>query len=118
GIAQFIIEGQSIAAEFAHLNRHLAIQGLIAFFVGGGILVIAIAWAFRRLRQAHRLLAERTNSLLRANQELALAAKSSAVGAITSHLIHGLKNPLSGLQSYVSNLAPAEAEAPETDWHQ
>ena len=118
GIAQFIIEGQSIAAEFAQLNRHLAIQGLIAFFVGGGILVIAIAWAFRRLRQAHRLLAERTHSLLRANQELALAAKTSAVGAITSHLIHGLKNPLSGLQNFMSGLLPSDAESPEADWTQ
>ncbi|PYL00831.1 MAG: hypothetical protein DME19_03805 [Verrucomicrobia bacterium] len=118
GIAQFLIEGQSIATDFAQLDRHLAVQGLIAFFVGGGILVIAITWAFRRLRQAHHLLAERTNSLLRANRELALAAKTSAVGAITSHLIHGLKNPLSGLHNFMSNLAPPDAESPEADWPQ
>jgi len=118
GIAQFSIEGSDIAAEFAHLDRRLAIQGLIAFFVGGGTLVVVIAWAFRRLRQAHDLLGERTNSLLRANQELALAAKTSAVGAITSHLIHGLKNPLAGLQSFMSGLLPSESQSPETDWQQ
>ena len=117
-IAQFNIEGSGIAAEFQQLNQHLALQGLIAFFVGGGILVITITWAFRRLRQAHQLLAERTSSLLRANQELALAAKTSAVGAITSHLIHGLKNPLSGLQNLMSGLALPEAASPEADWGQ
>ena len=84
GIAQFIIEGQSVAAAFSQLDQHLAMQGLIAFLVGGGILVIAIAWAFRRLRQAHHLLAERTSSLVRANRELALAAKSSAVVRVRS----------------------------------
>jgi len=118
GIAQFNIEGSGIAAEFAHLDRRLAIQGLIAFLVGGLIVVIAIAWAFRRLRQAHHLLSERTSSLLRANQELALAAKTSAVGAITSHLIHGLKNPLSGLQNFMSSLLPSEGDSPEADWEQ
>ncbi|HXT40499.1 MAG TPA: HAMP domain-containing sensor histidine kinase [Candidatus Angelobacter sp.] len=117
GIAQFNIEGSTIAAEFARLDRHLALQGLIAFFVGGGILTLAIAWAFRRLRQTHQLLAERTDSLLRANQELALMARSSAVGAITSHLIHGLKNPLAGLQSFMSNIAP-DPTSTETDWAQ
>jgi signal transduction histidine kinase len=40
--------------------------------------------------------------LQRANHELTLAAKTSAVGAVASHLIHGLKNPLAGLQQFVS----------------
>ncbi len=118
GIAQFIIEGYSIAAEFSQLDWHLARQALAAFLVGGGILSLTIFWAFRRLRRVHLLLAERTRSLLQANQALALAAKTSAVGAITSHLIHGLKNPLSGLHNLVASLASAEAESPDADWQQ
>ena len=118
GIAQFVIEGYSIAAEFSQLDRNLARQALAAFLVGGGILTLTILWAFRRLRGAHLLLAERTRSLMQANQALALAAKTSAVGAITSHLIHGLKNPLSGLQNLVASLASADADSPEADWQQ
>jgi len=118
GIAQFIIEGYSIAAEFSQLDRHLARQALAAFLVGGGILSMTIFWAFRRLRGAQLLIAERTRSLLQANQALALAAKTSAVGAITSHLIHGLKNPLSGLQNLVASLASADADSPDADWQQ
>jgi signal transduction histidine kinase len=115
GIAQFIIDGQSIQTEFAQLDRHLMQQGLVAFGVGGLILVAAISWAFQRLNRAHRLLAHRTEHLVRANQELALAAKTSAVGAVTSHLIHGLKNPLTGLQNFVGNLASVLADHPDAD---
>lgn len=118
GIAQFNVEGSSIAAEFARLDRHLVFQGLTAFCSGGVILVLAIGWALARLRHAHDLLGERTGRLLLANQELALAAKTSAVGAITSHLIHGLKNPLSGLQHFMSSLAPADSDSAEADWQQ
>ena len=118
GIAQFIIEGYSIAAEFSQLDRNLARQALAAFLVGGGTLTLTTLWAFRRLRGAQLLLAERTRSLLQANQALALAAKTSAVGAITSHLIHGLKNPLSGLQNLVASLASEDADSPDADWQQ
>jgi len=118
GIAQFIIEGHSIAEEFARLDRNLFEQALMAFLAGGIVLVAAIAWSFRRLNRAHRLLAERTESLLTANQELALAAKTSAVGAVTSHLIHGLRNPLAGLQNFVAGLGANLADHPDGDLQQ
>lgn len=118
GIAQFIIEGHSIAVEFARLDRHLARQALTAFLVGGLVLAVTIIWSFRRLNQAHRMLAERTENLLKANQELALAAKTSAVGAVTSHLIHGLRNPLAGLQNFVAGLGASVADRPDTDLQQ
>lgn len=118
GIAQFIIEGHSIAGEFARLDRHLMEQASMAFLAGGIVLVAAIAWSFRRLNHAHRLLAERTENLLTANQELALAAKTSAVGAVTSHLIHGLRNPLAGLQNFVAGLGANLADHPDADLQQ
>lgn len=116
GIAQFIIEGQSLAAQFARVDRNLTFQAMAAFGVSGALLVAALLWAFRRLRHAHDLLEERTDSLLQANQELALAAKTSAVGAVTSHLIHGLKSPLSGLQTFMNSLNPAQGGLPVEHW--
>lgn len=118
GVAQFIIEGQSIAEEYARLDRQLLLQASGVFLAGALVLIVAIGWAFRRLRRALRSLAERTDDLLQANQELALAAKTSAVGAVASHLIHGLKNPLSGLQQFVSNRGATEAGQLATDWAQ
>lgn len=118
GIAQFLLEGQSIAAEYARLDRHLAFQAGTAALAGSAILGAALGWAFRRLRRAHLLVAERTQNLLRANQELAFAAKTSALGAVTAHLIHGLKNPLAGLQQYVASHSSAPDGAAEADWRQ
>jgi signal transduction histidine kinase len=110
GVAQFIIQGETIAREYRELDRHLFAQASIAFSLGGGILAAALALAFR-------LLSQRTERLLRADQELALAARTSAVGAVAAHLIHGLKNPLSGLQSFVSSQSENQSENEDSDWH-
>ena len=111
GIAQFILDGHSIALDFARLDSSLELQASVAFGVGGLIIVFGLGWAFRRLQRANLLLSERTRVLLQANQELSLAAKTSAVGAVTAHLLHGLTNPLSGLQLFVS----ARALDPRTE---
>jgi signal transduction histidine kinase len=116
GIAQFILDGRSIEAEFRKLDRNLAFQGSIAFAAGGGLLVIVLGLGFRQLQKINRLLTERTHSLLRANQELAMAAKTSAVGAVTAHLIHGLKNPLSGLQAFVHSRGASPENGAEGEW--
>ena len=116
GIAQFLVEGHGIAADYARLDRRLAYQALMAFAVGGALLALTLTWAFQRLNRAHHLLAERSENLAKANQELVLAAKTSALGAVTAHLIHGLKNPLVGLENFVSSRGAAQNQ--ETDWEQ
>ena len=118
GVGQFVIEGESLAVQFARLDRNLTLQALGAFGVSGTLLMASLLWAFRRLRHSHSLLEARTESLLQANQELALAAKTSAMGAVTSHLIHGLKSPLSGLQSFVSSLDPAAGNGAAPNWEE
>jgi signal transduction histidine kinase len=118
GIAQFLVEGHSIGAEYERLDRFLVPKAILAFAAGGLILAGSLAWAFRRLRRAQQLLTERTENLLRANQELALAAKTSALGAVAAHLIHGLKNPLAGLQNFVAARGPATETATADDWQQ
>lgn len=118
GIAQFLVEGRSIAAEYARLDRRLALQALTAFGAGGAVLTLTLVWAFRRLRKAQRLLSDRTEDLIRANQELALSAKTSALGAVAAHLIHGLKNPLAGLQSFVGSRSAGPEAGEESDWQQ
>jgi signal transduction histidine kinase len=110
GVAQFMIDGESIAAEFAALDRNLLLQGAAVFVIGGLIIATALVWSFRRLT-------ERTERLVRANEELALAAKTSAVGAVTAHLIHRLSNPLSGLQDFVASRGgETPNSSSEVDW--
>ena len=71
GIAQFLIDGRSIAAEFAALDRNLNRQSILAILAAGGLMGVSLGWAFHRLQRSNRLLAQRTQDLLRANSELA-----------------------------------------------
>jgi signal transduction histidine kinase len=116
GAVQFLIDGDAIAVEFHALDRHLGFQAALAFGLGGAMTTLALAWAFRRLRKMNRLLIERTDRLLRTNEELALSAKASAVGAITAHLVHGLSSPLAGLEELVASRN--REEGAEGEWQE
>jgi signal transduction histidine kinase len=101
GAAQFIVEGSGIASEYARLDRNLGMLAGAAALVAGSLLFGMLWPIFRkleRLNHEHQLRGER---LLRANQELALAARTAALGAVSAHLMHGLKNPLASLAQYV-----------------
>jgi signal transduction histidine kinase len=117
-IAEFVMDGRSVADQFAALDRYLLEHGLLFFIFGSVIISAALAWAFKRLQRANEELARRTTDLLRANHELTLSAKTSALGAVTAHLIHGLKNPLFGLQSFVSNARNAGDPPDESIWRE
>ena len=115
GVAQFLIQGEGLAREYAQLDRSLVWLGVKSFLVAGGILTLVLWLAFRRIHRANLQITERTEQLLQANQELVLAAKASAVGAVTSHLIHGLKNPISGLQGFMKS-HQVDPESSKAGW--
>ena len=116
GAAQFIVEGQSIADEYARLDQRLIQIAVITFAVAGTVLVAMLWPAFRRVEKLNRDLAVRGERLQRANEELALAARASAVGAISAHLMHGLKNPLASLSQFVSRRGNGNAGSANEDW--
>ncbi len=96
GFVRLLLDGTGLAREFHDLDASLWRQGILAFLLAGSAMTAALALAFRRLQQVNRRLQE-------TNAQLSLAAKTSAVGAVTSHLVHGLKNPLAGLHGLVSS---------------
>jgi signal transduction histidine kinase len=102
GVAQMWTDGHSLAKEFESLDRRLAIQAVLAWAAGSVIIAVLLSWAFRQLERANRELRARGEDLLRANRELTLAAKTSALGAVTAHLLHELKNPVAGLEEFVA----------------
>ena len=116
GVIQFLMDGSSIATEYAVLDRNLALKFSAAFLVAAVILAAGLGFALRRVQRANEKLAERTSNLLQANRELALAARTSAVGAVASHLIHGLKNPLIGLRSFVHAHTTENNASSDTEW--
>lgn len=117
GAAQFLIEGQSVADEYARLDARLWRIGLVTFVMAGTLLVAMLWPAFGRMQKLHHDLALRSERLQRANEELALAARAAAVGAISAHLMHGLKNPLASLSQYVSQQRNGGSNQTEAeDW--
>ena len=110
-VARYWIHGTGVAAEFAKMDRGLAMQAGIAFAAGAALVALVLSWAFSRLAAANRLLVEQSSDLARANQELDFAAKTGALGAISAHLIHGLKNPLAGIEGFVADTVSGTADA-------
>jgi len=108
GAAQLWIDARSVREELAAHDDRLWVQAAIAWVAGAGVIVVGMAWAFRRIERANRELRARTEDLQRANRELTLAAKTSALGAVTAHLIHELKTPIAGLESLVAAQAAGD----------
>ena len=115
-MAQFLIEGHSVAQEFDALRAGLLRRNLVVFGIGGLLLIVAVGWAFGRLQTVNRTLSARTDRLQRANQELALRAKTAALGSVAAHLVHGMKNPLFGLQAIALERSQDNELAPDADW--
>jgi signal transduction histidine kinase len=116
GTARYWIDGTAVAAEFSRLDRELALQTGLAYLGTAALVGAVLAWAFRTLGAANRELAAQSADLARANRELDFAAKTGAIGAISAHLIHGIKNPLAGLESFVSDPNLAAGSAPGAAW--
>ncbi|MBL9171810.1 MAG: hypothetical protein JNN07_29035 [Verrucomicrobiales bacterium] len=115
-MAQFLIEGHTIAREFELLHAGLVRRNLGVFGTGGLLLIVAVGWAFGRLQSVNRTLSARTDRLQRANQELALRAKTAALGSVAAHLVHGMKNPLFGLQAIAQERSQDSPFMPDPDW--
>ena len=101
GVVQFLFDGSDALTDIAELNDDLFLQGVFIFGAGSSVITLLLSFSFVRINRIYRSLVERTFALKKANQELALSDRTSAVGGVASHLIHGLRNPLAGLIAYL-----------------
>lgn len=104
GVARYWIDGAEVRDELARNDHGIWLQAVAALTVG-----LLLAGAFGRLASANRQLERQRADLVRANEELDFAAKTGALGAISAHLIHGLKNPLAGIEGFVAENADGHA---------
>lgn len=117
GYAQYYLDGADVEAELAEVDRSIFLYAGGAFLFGGVIGSGILIWAFRRLRKVNELLEDRTRHLVSANHKLSMEARTAAIGAITSHLIHGLKSPLQGIRQFVTAQSNGEdADGGELVW--
>jgi signal transduction histidine kinase len=110
GFARYFIDARPLARELEAIDSHLASQtmGTLAFG-GGAVLLVALAAGYG-LQRGQRAIARSNDRLDRAHFELALSAKASVLGQITSHLIHGLQGPVAGLRATVASQGEGDWE--------
>lgn len=116
GFAQYYIDARALGAELAAIDTRINGQTTATLGIGTILIIGVLVLAFLGLGRAQRAVAERNEKLLRANFELTLAAKASALGQITSHLIHGLQGSVAGLRAVVAGRGGAAAGEAAPDW--
>lgn len=113
GFAQYFIDARPLTNELALIDERMSRLTSATLGIGALLIVAVVTVAYFKLRRAQQLIAERNSSLVRANIELSLAAKASALGQITSHLMHGLQGSVAGLRAVVNE---HESGLPASDW--
>lgn len=103
GFARYYIDGLPLSRELLAIDGRINRATVATLGIGSVLIGAIVGAAYILLRRAQRTIAERNERLSRANFELTLAAKASALGQITSHLIHGLQGPVAGLRAVVGN---------------
>ncbi len=101
GFVRYHLDARPLAAELAALDDNVRRKTLQVLALGVACIGLIMSAGHLALTRTQRALAERNDRLTRTHFELSLAAKASALGQITSNLIHDLKGPVSSLQAVV-----------------
>lgn len=115
GFAQYYMDGRPLGAELDATMARVRRQTLWTLSIGGSLILLVLGGTGAALAKAQRAIRERNERLTRANRELTLAAKASAVGQITAHLLHGLQGSVAGLQAAVGG-GRGSAGTDQPDW--
>jgi signal transduction histidine kinase len=102
GFVRYYIDARPLSSELALIDARIDRQTAVTLLVGAVLIAAVMAGATFSVHRAQRTVAERNERLTRANFELTLVSKASAVGQITSHLIHGLQGSVDGLRAVVA----------------
>ena len=113
GIARYFLDGQRTRTAFRAIDGEMYQMGVVALGAATALLALTYLIAGRLFRKNQRILKRREASLTDANRELAFVNKSSALGSMASHLIHGLRNPLAALQSTLDDWKEASVDKEE-----
>ena len=94
---EFQLNGEPLQDAWNRIDTTLIKQGsglmIFAVFLLWSIFLMMI----RQIQAKEKLLIEKTEVLKQTNQELSRAYKTTSLGALTGHLMHALKSPLTAL---------------------
>jgi signal transduction histidine kinase len=99
---EFILLPNSYEKSWKEIDAALIRQGFLI-----GLTMLVILWVIfkimiGRISAKEKLLLERTEVLKKTNEELSRAYKTAGLGAMTGHLMHGLRGQLTNLQNLVT----------------
>lgn len=103
GFVRYYIDALPLSLELSAIDQRIRHQTDATLIIGISLIATVLGLAYLGLRRAQNAVSLRNEQLTRANFELTLAAKASALGQITSHLIHGLQGSVAGLRSVVAS---------------
>jgi len=99
---EFTLLPNSYEKSWKEIDAALIKQGFLI-----GLTMLVILWVIfkimiGRISVKEKLLLERTEVLKKTNEELSRAYKTTGLGAMTGHLMHGLRGQLTNLQNLVT----------------
>ena len=97
-IMEIQVEEKYILEEWGVIDQEIKRLGLISFLTGSLLLFLIFKFLSDRLKDRELQLEEKNSLLQKTNQKLAQSYKSVGLGALSGHLMHSLKTPLTHLQ--------------------
>ena len=87
-----------ILEEWGVIDQEIKRLGLTSFFTGTLLLFLIFKFLSDRVKDREVKLEQKNSLLQKTNQKLAQSYKSVGLGALSGHLMHSLKTPLTHLQ--------------------
>ena len=97
-IMEIQVKEKYILEEWGVIDQEIKRLGLISFLTGSLLLFLIFKFLSDRLKDRELQLEEKNSLLQKTNQKLAQSYKSVGLGALSGHLMHSLKTPLTHLQ--------------------
>ena len=94
---EFQLNGEPLQDAWNRIDTTLIKQGSGLMIFSIVLLSSIFLMMIRRIQAKEKLLIEKTEVLKQTNQELSRAYKTTSLGALTGHLMHALKSPLTAL---------------------
>lgn len=94
GYVLFLVDAEDLDQEWESVRQDLFCQALVSGAIGGSVILLILLVVFSRLQKTNRILSRYSDELFEVNRNLSQALKTNAVGAVSSHLIHELKNQI------------------------
>lgn len=95
------MDPNSVLREWKAIDTQLLQQGILIILSGGVLLYMIFRFLSQRIQEREQALEAKGELLQKTNRKLAQSYKSASLGALTGHLMHSLKSPLTNLQSIV-----------------